>query len=437
MVPLYTRVFSVADYGYYDVLIQNMQMLVSISFIEIWSGILRYMFDNTNKLRPINTVKRMLPALLCLYAIAFFILNRITEVKYVPHAIAYGLAYLIFTVSNSECRGYGNNVLYVLSGLVSTLISCSLSIVFAVVMHKGVEYLFVAQCVGYFAASILVECRLHCIRDSFKTKEAVPLKEMIAYCFPLMLNSFSFLFLGTYNKNLILLKVGEEASGYYAYISKFSSILQILISIYALAWQEEAFISANDGNQDEKYSRYINLFIKMVGLGTPVFTMLLYWASPIIGGAQYTAALPFIPLAILGAFIAGISSVYSTLLAVDKKTNYIFISTVAGAAVNVALASLLIPRMGINGANIALSAGFGATVLMRAILSGKKHDIRLNYVVMLLVLAGMGLCVWQFTSGSPLFAGMILIFTAAVWIFMNYREILQMIVGLKAKLMRR
>lgn len=434
MVPIYTRVFSVSDYGYYDVLIQNLQMIVSISFLEIWSGILRYMFDGENKLRPINTFKKMLPFLLCIYAFSFFILGRITEVKYIPLSIIYGILYLIFTISNSECRGYGNNVLYVLSGFLSTFISCSLSIVFAVIMHRGIEYLIISQCVGYIVASILVEFRLHCFKDSFHTKDSVPLNEMIKYCFPLMLNSFSFLFLGTYNKNVILKVLGKEASGYYAYISKFSTILSILISIYALAWQEEAFLSANSSNQDQKYSRYINLFIKMVGLGTPIFTILLFWGAPIVGGSQYTVASVYIPFAILSAFIAGLSSVYSTLLTVDKKTNYIFVSTVIGALANVALATVLIPKVGIDGANISLCTGFGATVLMRGIFAAKRHDIRLDKLLFVLVFAGMGLCYWVFHISNATAAVFLLIGLVLVWMSQNYNEAIVMIVKIKNRL---
>ena len=64
MVPVYSRVFSRADYGYYDVIIQNLQMIISISFLEIWSGILRFMYDGDEKLSPVNTFKRMFPVLL-------------------------------------------------------------------------------------------------------------------------------------------------------------------------------------------------------------------------------------------------------------------------------------------------------------------------------------------------------------------------------------
>ena len=67
MVPIYTRIFSLSDYGYYDVIISDVQMLVSISFIEIWSGILRYMFSKNKKETPIKCYFKLLPFTITVY----------------------------------------------------------------------------------------------------------------------------------------------------------------------------------------------------------------------------------------------------------------------------------------------------------------------------------------------------------------------------------
>ena len=45
MLPIYTGYIAVADMGYYDVSITYTNMVVSIVFFEIWSAVLRYMYD--------------------------------------------------------------------------------------------------------------------------------------------------------------------------------------------------------------------------------------------------------------------------------------------------------------------------------------------------------------------------------------------------------
>lgn len=61
LIPIYTRCFSTTDYGYYDVLVTNLTMLVSIAFIEVWSGTLRFMFDYENPYKPIKAVIKIIP----------------------------------------------------------------------------------------------------------------------------------------------------------------------------------------------------------------------------------------------------------------------------------------------------------------------------------------------------------------------------------------
>ena len=82
MVPIYTRIFSAADYGYYDVILSDIQMLISISFIEIWSGILRFMFASERKETPIKAFIKIAPFTLVMYVVFLFVLSCFISLKY-------------------------------------------------------------------------------------------------------------------------------------------------------------------------------------------------------------------------------------------------------------------------------------------------------------------------------------------------------------------
>ena len=134
-----------------------------------------------------------------------------------------------------------------------------------------------------------------------------------------MINSFSFLFLGTYNKNLILTYLGETSSGYYAFVCKFTAIISILISIYSLAWQEIAFQYVKKKNKSSAYSYYINSFFKFVGLGIPLYILIVYIVSPLMAGDMYLPAIKYMPLAIIGAFLQRFRECSVLLLRYTKK----------------------------------------------------------------------------------------------------------------------
>lgn len=435
MVPIYTRVFSPADYGYYDVLLSDMQMLVSICFVEIWSGIIRFMFEDKDPYKPIKTFLSMLPVLMIIYSIAVWGLSFFIELKYPFAIVTYGISYLLFNVSNSICRGLNRNIEYVLSGIISTLVSCGLSIWGTVIMHKGINILFYSQIIGFFCAIGFIEYRTKAYSTAIGKRICLlDFKNIITYCFPLMLNSFSFLFLGTYNKNMVINKLGETASGYYAFSLKFSAIISILISVYTLAWQEEAFINANKNDKGKLYSFYINAFIRFVGLAIPGYIVLTYFVAPFVGGNEFLYASKYIPLAVLSAFLAELSGILSVIIAVNKKTVQTLLSTIIGATINVIVLILLINIIGVNASNIALCCGFAAAALCRYIFSKKMAELKLEWHWLILLGGEMVvLCIIYFKNNikEVLICG---ISVWTVWLLFNYKFICITAINVSKKL---
>lgn len=422
MVPIYTRVFSPADYGYYDVLISNMQMLVSISFIEIWSGIIRFMYEEKDPYKPIHTFLFLFPILLTIYGVATFFLSFFMDFKYPISTILYGVTYLFFSVSNNVCRGLDKNMEYVLSGLISTFVSCSLSIAGAIVLPGKINILLYAQIIGFLFSIAFIEYRTRAYSQAvLKKTYFLEVKSMVLYCFPLMLNSFSFLFLGTFNKNIIIKNLGEAFSGYYAFALKFSAIISILISVYSLAWQEEAFVNAKKKDKGVIYSFYINAFMRFVGLAVPCYVVMVYFLAPFMGGERFVYALKYIPLAVVSAFLAEISGIFSVIIAVDKKTVQTLLSTILGAMINVLIVIGTVNHWGINASNIALSCGFGAAALSRYYFSKRIAYLKLEWHWLLLFGMEMILIMQGYYKDNLELMFLLGVLTIVVWSVCNYR----------------
>lgn len=437
MIPIYARVFTAADYGYYDVIVADLQMIVSIAFVEIWSGIMRFMFGSENRLSPVKTFLKIFPFLSIVYIVFLYFLSHLIVLKYPLIITLYGLLYLLFSVSNSICRGLNENVKFIVSGLISTSVACTLGLLFSVYFHYGIEYLLIAHCIGYVLAIFYVEFTTHAYMLAIRnTVHSISIQDMCVYCFPLMLNSFAFLFLDTYNKNIIINQLGDTTSGIYAYIGKFSAIVGILISIYTLAWQEQAFITANDVNRDTRYSQYLNAFLKFIGLGIPVYIIISVVCSPYIGGQQYVNAVIYIPLIVLSAFIANLSGVISIVIAVSKKTNLIFISTVVGAVVNVIIAFFSIPKFGINASSISLCIGFTVVSMLRFLFAKKDFDlvIEWKYLFYLMLEVIMIIVIQNYYSFSILLIVGVLSFL--LWFWLNQTLIRNTLLLLIVKIKR-
>ena len=288
-------------------------------------------------------------------------------------------------------------------------------------LRLGIRGLFIAQCIGYIASILFVEIRTKAYRKAIKIKVSKEdIKNVLQYSLPLMVNSFSFLFLGTYNKNIILKNLGENESGLYAFALKFSAIFSILISIYSMAWQEQAFINAESDEKGKIYSYYINKFLKIIGLFVPCFIAISYIAAPIIGGSNYEGVGYYIPLSISAAFISELSGVFSVIIAVNKKTIQTLISTFAGAIVNVLLVYLLIDRFGVNGSNIALNIGFLLSAFIR--FKFAKRDIFMVCEIKWLVLYIIEIFLFSLAlkNGWEIIYG---VFALILWFILNREDI--------------
>lgn len=425
LVPVYTRCFSPADYGYYDVLISNITMVISISFIEIWSGIIRFAFEDKDPFRPIKNFIVLLPILIVIYCFSILILAKIMPLRFPILTFVFGISYLIFMVFNSICRGLNRNVEYVVSGIISTFISCGLGVILVAVLKYGIKSLMVSQIIGYLVSALYVEFKTKAFEKSIGEKVSViKLKEMVLYCIPLMINSFSFLFLGTYNKNYIMTKLGETASGYYAFVLKFTAILSILISIFSLTWQEVAFQNADNEDRTRMYSYYINVFIKFVGLCLPIYCLTLYFAVPYIGGKTYTDATIYIPLAVSATFISEISGVLSIVIAVNKKTLPILISTIIGALSNVIFLYVVDTTLGIYAASIGLCIGFFLSALYRYMVGRKQVSIHIDIKFLFLIIIEMFLTLYCYYVENTVFIVVFGIIISLIWIVSNKTEIL-------------
>ena len=94
LLPIYTRYLPPADYGTYDLNIAYITFLSSILFLDIWGGIMRFMFDYKKAEEKAYAVKAGMVIFSCstlIYAIAVIILGNLLGIDYKFWLFMYGL----------------------------------------------------------------------------------------------------------------------------------------------------------------------------------------------------------------------------------------------------------------------------------------------------------------------------------------------------------
>ena len=423
MVPIYTRSIDPTYYGYYDVLVSDIQMIVSIAYAEIWSGILRYFIERNSKKDQLIIIRSIYPIWgisSSFYFLGLFFVDKYIGVRYPIETIIYGIVYMLFNVENCIARGCGKNALYVLSGLLGTFFTSILSIWFCVILKLDIRYLLIAAIIGYVVAAGIVEFRLGILASSLKCARDKNIQnKMIVFCIPLMINSISYSFLTMYNKNFILYKYGEIESAYYAIANKFAALITVATSIYQQAWQEESYIIYNMNNKAQLYKKNIDTFICVVGLAIGVIVLGISIIFESIIGENYHQAYVLVPIAIWGGFFSTFSGVIGNIFGAEKETKTLFFSTLVAGLINVFLINLFGIEYRTQGANVAILISFMVMAFVRYWLIRKRvtFKLELNYIIILLI--EMGMSTFVFWKGEWKWNAIGIIVGCTVWIIVN------------------
>lgn len=250
MLPIYTRYLNPSDYGTYDVNIAYITFLSSVLFLDIWSGIMRFMFDysdDSKKYVPIFSGIIIFCCSSIAYIIFTFILGTSMHIEYLFWVLLYGLMINFQSLFAYIVRGFGKNSLFAISGIVGTIVTVLFNVIFIVFKHGGYEYLYVSSIIGMVIACVILGFGINFKKlSTSKNYNPQNIKELFVFSLPLMVNSVSWWFLTAFNRVAISKELSLADNGLYAVANKFSAIVQIVDQAFQMAWQEISFMKSGN-----------------------------------------------------------------------------------------------------------------------------------------------------------------------------------------------
>lgn len=434
LLPIYTKYLTPGAYGLYDLSNTYNTFIQSILFLDIFAGIMRFMFDYKKEERDKPIVNGL--AIFALSAGVYAIVMLIAQVSGI-HAFHYawllyfvGIASVFQQIVGYIARADGKNRYFVYGGIIGAVFNFVTSLLFYVYLHLGYQYIFVSTLIGlvinawYVARKIHFRSRLH--KELFDR----PLfKAMLAYSLPLSVNSAAFWFLTGFNRVAISNVLSVTQNGLFAVASKFTSIIQLVTTCFQLAWQELSFSKAGESKQEMSvfYSKATNAYIVFLMWGLIFATPAVKIIFPYFIGAQYASAEAIVPLAMFAAVASSVSSFLGSIINTIKQNKYIFTTTILAAVVNVAIVLALLKVVGIQAANISLAAGFTVNCIRRVQLINRTFKLSVNLYQLLfpLVVFAIVYVVYVLTGA---WVNLLMIVVVAVVLFARYhRQIVPMI----------
>ena len=396
MVPIYTHVFAPEDYGASDLAYTMAVMLVSISFMELWTGLLRFSYDEESlegKRKLFGHVLFLGAALTPLYLILATGIALWQDLPHMGWMLLCGILLLMLHLWQYMTRAVGDSRDFVISGALSSLAQLLTVLVGVYLLKAGSEILLIAPSLGCVAAILYLECRHHYLRGLPKGGlEKDLLRALMRFSMPLAVNAVAYNAMTNLSRFIAREHLPEAANGYIALSAKFVTIVTSLVYIYFLAWQESAYEESRAEDRAVYYGAMNAFFVDGMAAMTAAFILLTDLLFPYFIGPEFQQAAPLLPFYYVSTLFYSFATFFGHIFNAEKKNDVLMWSTFAGAAVNIGLLYLLIDRYGATAVPVALIAGYAVNLCIRLILIRRVVPVRFPFRKILLCLLTVLLC---------------------------------------------
>lgn len=406
MLPIYTKYLSPVDYGTYDLNIAYITFLSSVLFLDIWSGMMRFMFDYSDreeKNKPILSGILIFSVSTVVYTIFSIALGSIMNIDYLAWVLLYGLFANLQQLFAYIIRGIGKNTLFAMAGLVGSIVTMSCNIIFIAIFKEGYQYLYISSVLGAILNIIILMFGFNIVDLFRKENYSFKLtKEIFLFSLPLTVNSVSWWFLTAFNRVIVSNRLSIADNGLYAVANKFTSIMQLVDQAFQMAWQEISFekSGANKADNSKFFSTAINEYIKFMTIGVAIILPIIKIAFPYFINSTFSSAINIIPLALVATLMSSISTFLGGTITAIKKNKYLFTTTLSGTVVNIIIVLLSIGTLGVQSASLALGIGFLVVDIRRYILLKKHLELALDVKTIVLSFVILSISMMVYISGN-------------------------------------
>ena len=373
LLPMYTTVIPTDQMGIYDVSITLTTMLLSVCYFEIWSAVLRYLYDGkseNDKNKVLKSGFKIFIGSSAIFTLVCLTMCTVLKYQYAFLITGYGIAYGASSLLTFVARGLEKNKEFSISGVLNTLIQLSLNVLLLTVLKMDYSALYISYIFGTLCQTIyLTHCTDLRKRLLERTNRNLTL-ELLRYALPLCLNTVAYWVLNSSNRLVYNALYGNAASGIYSIGNRFGSIIALATTCFTYAWQDLAFTSAT-GNQNEAcklYTNACNKYQQFLTAATGLILPFIKVVFPVLIKGDYATADKIIPSFIIVAVISGYSAFVGNVFYAIKDTKVISISTIVSAVVNLLICYPLIKIWGAFGTNLAIIVAFIVNIGIRAVI---------------------------------------------------------------------
>lgn len=381
MLPIYTRVLSSGEYGTVDLIVNTCNLLMPVVSAGIAGAVVRFGLEQSADKKAVFTIGITVNIMgMLLLPLLWPVLSRL---EFADGYEAYICAYIIVACFRAICgqfvRAIGYIKLYAADGLMRTVFMIGLNILLIVVFPFGIAgYLAAGILSDLLSAVILTFCAKLTRYFDLNSLDKRMLRSMLRYCAPLIPTTISVWIINMSNRYMIAHFWGSEANGLYAVAYKIPTLIIIVASIFMDAWQISAVRAGGSKAKSHFFSSVLNVYQSLICMVSVTVILLSKPSIQLLTTPAYYDAWRYIPILSMATVLTCFSMFLGSIYMTEKKSVSTLVTTVIGAAVNITLNLLLIPRIGVQGAAVAVLGSYLVILVVRAAHTRKFIALRWN-----------------------------------------------------------
>jgi len=401
LIPLYTKSFSVAEFGVLGLLEVSAAVVISFFGFSLYSGFFRWYWDKSAEGKKESlfftvtlfqigiVILTYFVALPFLKSFSQLILNSPDYTYLLRLMLISSLIQLVLVMPNTLLRLQEKPWLFALANLLQLIFSLIVTVYFIAFRHAGIEGIYYGQIAGSLAfASVLVR---YSYRNMIFRFEGQLLRELLVYCFPLFMSGVALVMLNVTDRYSIEVLGNMADVGLYSYGFKLANTLNVfLITSINFAIQPMIYRMMNAPDNKRFYAKLLTYYTfgtMIFGLGMMVFGLEI--TKLFAKRVEYYDAWYVFPFIIYSIVFGMMKDVATTGLSISKKTKVIAVTVIITAALNLILNNILIRLMGNQGAALSKMLSMLVFFVLTLYFSQKVYPIpyEMKRITLMLVTA--------------------------------------------------
>ncbi len=374
LMPLYTSILTTEQFGVADILTQTANLLIPLASVGICDGMFRFVLD-TGGAEDTEARKRIFSSGVLVLAVGGAATLGVVQILrafevfegYILLVAAYVLCANLHSAAANFIRAEGKTTMFAVQGIVNTVLTIALNVLFLVVFEMGTLGYVLSVVVADLCVTIGLFFAARLYRAlSVRSVNKSTLKEMLKFSIPYIPTTMMWLITSASDRYIVTAYCGSAENGLYAAAYKLPTLLTLVCGVFIEAWQFSVVKDADESEREGFFSAVFKNYMGIIFMGASLIIAGSKIFTSILLADSYYESWQYVPVLVISTAFSALVSFLGSVYFLEKKSVMSMATSMAGAAINVILNFALIPKRGAMGAAVATLISYAAVYAIRA-----------------------------------------------------------------------